>query len=227
MMTHYQKHIAIVDPATSKPEIDCFNNLILRAKGPFSYHLPALFGFDSLAASSDGIIGIILLGSLASVHDEAPWQKELSAWLTSLWSRRIPTLGICFGHQFIADILGGVVERQPFEFKGMRTVHVHDDPLFGPGTSGDLVVSHHEIVTRLPSCCRVFASSNEVAVDGLAHTTLPIWGLQPHPEATPLFLHEERISLPASKQEYDPFSFGHQLLNRFMSLAWDLMASGV
>ena len=45
------RHIAIIDPGTRVPELDCFNQLTRRSPVPLTYHLPALFGVDSLHLS--------------------------------------------------------------------------------------------------------------------------------------------------------------------------------
>ena len=213
-------HIAVIDPAQVTPELDCFNHLALLAPGPLSYHLPTLHGFASLKEREDGIIGIIVFGSRASVLDDAPWQRELSGFLASAWSRGIPTFGICYGHQLIAHILGGTVERQPHKHQGMRTVELLDDPLWGKGCSGQLVVSHQDMVTSCPPSCRIVARSREVAIDGLAHKQLPIWSLQSHPEATPWFLASMHEAMPCSEGQSDPFAFGRSLVVSFMNLVW-------
>ena len=218
--SHKLNHIAVIDPAKASPELDCFNRIAQQSPGPLSYHLPALYGFDSLEERRDGIIGIIILGSRASVHDEDPWQKRLADFLKESWSKAIPTLGICFGHQLIAHILGGKVEYLPYKHKGLRTVELLDNPLWGKGRSGPLVVSHQEVVTQCPASCRVAARSKDIAIDGMAHSDLPIWSFQPHPEATRLFLKGLEVILPPGEESRDPFSFGHSLVTSFVDHVW-------
>src|SRR4029078_898838 len=77
-------HVAIVDPAVRVPELDCFNRMSRASTVPLTYHLPALFGLDSLVRSAEGVEGRVVLGSGASVNDDLPWQDELRSWLEPL-----------------------------------------------------------------------------------------------------------------------------------------------
>ena len=56
--------------------------------------------------------GVVLMGSSASVHDDLPWMAEISAWLRPVIDGivPIPVLGLCFGHQLIAHLAGGLVD---------------------------------------------------------------------------------------------------------------------
>ena len=112
------KTIAVIDPAAGTPELDAFNALAQRSSAlpvAFTYHLPALFGMGSLAQleARAQLAGVIVFGSAASVHDDAPWQRELNAWLLPRLQSDAgpPVLGLCYGHQVIAHLLGGEVGR--------------------------------------------------------------------------------------------------------------------
>ena len=112
------KTIAVIDPAAGAPELDAYNALAQRSSAlpvAFTYHLPALFGLDSLAQleARAQLAGVIVFGSAASVHDDAPWQRELNAWLLPRLQSDAgpPVLGLCYGHQLIAHLLGGEVGR--------------------------------------------------------------------------------------------------------------------
>ncbi len=106
-----RQHLMIIDPANDRPELGCANGLALLARVPVTYHQPALYGMASVLAEDMGsVCGLVLLGSSASVHDRSDWQAALAAWLLPQLQRGLPTLGVCFGHQFIADLFGGEVE---------------------------------------------------------------------------------------------------------------------
>lgn len=85
--------------------------------------------------SYEGLRGILLSGSPASVRDEAPWMKELGRWALEANRRGIPVLGVCFGHQLLAEALGGRIEPSPAGWE-FGTVEVdlteagRGDPLF-------------------------------------------------------------------------------------------------
>lgn len=210
-------HIAVLDPGTRVPELDCFNRIARSARGAVSYHLPALHGVDSLQRAGDDLLGVIVLGSGASVHDGAPWQAALNDWLAPRLRDGLPALGLCYGHQLFAHLLGGEVGflfDDQHKLKGVRTVSLDADPLWGGATEGPLVVSHREAVLALPDDCVVRGRSPEVAIEAFAHADLPIWGIQAHPEATTAFTANNGVPFDA-----DPsiLAFGHGLVDGFVA----------
>ena len=60
-----------------------------------------------------GFDGVIITGSPASVHSDAPWVTRLLELIRDLHAARAPILGVCFGHHAIATALGGAVARNP------------------------------------------------------------------------------------------------------------------
>lgn len=83
----------------------------------------------------EGIGGILLTGSPASVRDEAPWMEAVSRFIHEAEEREIPVLGVCFGHQLLGEAFGGRVERSPggWEFGTVSIVLTEEgrkDPLF-------------------------------------------------------------------------------------------------
>ncbi len=214
--------IAIIDPAVKKPELDALNHLSLLSPNPITYHLPALFGMASLQRisaqnSASPLAGVIIFGSLASVHDNDSWQIALADWLGPVMLGGTPTLGICFGHQFIAKLLGGEVGFARTDRKKIqccREVFMSANPLWGNSpTQGFLCASHEETVSSVPKCMQIIGHSETIPTDVLAHRTLPIWTFQTHPEAVFGFLETRAIPGPASG---DPYSFGTHLMKRFL-----------
>jgi GMP synthase (glutamine-hydrolysing) len=209
----------IIDPALRTPELECLNSITLSAPLPVTYHLPAMFGLNSLREETlDTVRGIIILGSASTVNDRAAWQIDLEVWLKPVLERRIPTLGLCYGHQMLAHLFGGRIEYMFADLtkhKGFRVVSVDAT---GPWkkSQGSLVVSHNEHVTVVPSSMKVIAKSSAVAVDGLAHKELPVYSFQAHPEATRAFLKNQGIEQP---QDVQCFDFGTELIASFLSFA--------
>lgn len=208
MVKFEASHISIIDPAVKIPELETFNRLAQTSPLPLTYHLPALFGAKSIEKASDeSIKGIIILGSLSSVNENLPWQLELAHFLKKHFNRKTPILGLCFGHQFIAHLFGGKVD---FVFPdkkkhlGFREVKLKENPLWGSPCKGELYVSHQEHVVNVPTDFIVTAESDSIAIEGLAHTSLPIWTFQPHPEKEP------------KTEDRARYLFGHQLVDRFL-----------
>jgi GMP synthase (glutamine-hydrolysing) len=101
--------------------------------------------------------GLIICGSRSMPYDPDPWIERLRVFVTREIERDTPILGICFGHQLIAHILGSTVERgtKGREF-GLCSVTLTDsgikDPLF-KDIPTDFVVpqNHYDVVTALPT----------------------------------------------------------------------------
>ncbi|MFY7927389.1 MAG: type 1 glutamine amidotransferase [Oligoflexus sp.] len=211
-------HLAVIDPAVRVPELDNFNRLALGAPEVcLSYHLPALFGMSSLEQVAQQPDALLIFGSGASVYDDLPWQKPLNDWLIERIGEGFPILGICYGHQLLAHLLGGKVafaRPDQEKFKGLRPIQFSQRGFWGDaGTKGRYIVSHREVVTDLPRECRTVASSAEVSCEAFAHETLPIWGIQGHPEAGPVFLDDQGIVLDLEEK---PFASGQDFMRRFV-----------
>ena len=207
----------VIDPAAITPCIESFNRISKVAPSPATYHLPALYNTDSLFKEYDtsSTNGIIILGSATSVNDENIWQDKIIEILLDASKNDIPILGLCYGHQLIGKVFGGKVE--PLwndEIKqGNRIVHLKESVTWGEPKSGHLLYSHQDGITILPPDFSVLASSDMVAIEAIASNNKPIWGFQPHLEATNSFVKEHKMG-PKGIQE--SFDFGHRLLDSFL-----------
>jgi GMP synthase (glutamine-hydrolysing) len=108
------------------------------------------------------IAGVIITGSACSVTERAPWMLRAEAYIRDLMAAEAPLFGICFGHQLMAQALGGEVRKNP-RGREIGTVELRctgDDPLFA-GLAETLVVNatHVDTVAVLPSGARVVAST--------------------------------------------------------------------
>ena len=209
--------LAVIDPATHRPELDCYNQISLSVDAQTSYHLPALAGMESLERlERTPPDGIILLGSGASVHDELPWQRPFHRWIYERALGGVPLLAICYGHQLLAHLFRGRVELlwEGEKVRGRRSVRISSSRLLPEPLSGPLIVSHREGVTVAPEGFKVIGVSDAVAIDAIEHEQLPLWGFQPDIEATEDFLRGNQIPLEA--QSCRPaFNLGERLLRAF------------
>lgn len=123
----------------------------------------------------------------------------------------VPLLGVCLGHQAIGEAFGASVVRARHPVHGRATNIFHrGDGLFEGVPSPFPAARYHSLVvsrTRFPACLATTARSAEGEIMGLRHRTLPIVGVQFHPESymTPIgprllaaFLRRAGVTVPAS-----------------------------
>ncbi|MEK0081556.1 anthranilate synthase component II [Benzoatithermus flavus] len=119
-------------------------------------------------------------------------------------AERIPILGVCLGHQAIAQAFGAVIDRAKQVMHGKLSPILHD----GTGVFRDLpspfaATRYHSLVAvpeTVPSCLKVNAWTEDGTIMGLRHENLPIHGVQFHPESIET-------------------KHGHRLLRNFLELA--------
>ncbi len=125
--------------------------------------------------------GVVITGSQTSVYDGYDWIDRTTAWFRSVHEAGVPTLGVCWGHQFLAQALGGrVVDAGEYELGYREIERVGDDPLFGG--MPDRVTSfetHSDEVAELPPDASELAR-NEFSLQAFRVDTA--WGVQFHPE---------------------------------------------
>jgi GMP synthase (glutamine-hydrolysing) len=207
--------LMVLDPSLIEPEIQSYNHISSRSPVPTTYHLPALFDPKSMDKVIGETCGIILMGSAASVYEKHDWLKNIHSIMDQAFARSIPTLGICFGHQFIAHMFGGTIDYlwNDKKKRGARSVKLNSHSILGESAEGNLIYSHREGVTTCPSNFDISISSEMVKIDGITHKSKPIWGIQPHIEATYAFAKRSGVS----KENFQPaFQFGTRILDQFL-----------
>ena len=128
----------------------------------------------------------LIPGSNNAAYDDLPWIFTLQDWIRKAAARKVPLVGICFGHQLIAQALGGCVERFPGGWGvGIREMGVLDADMlpYFPDRKMRLIVNHHDQVTRLPEGAIPIATSDFCRYEGfrIGHHILTFQG---HPEFT-------------------------------------------
>jgi GMP synthase-like glutamine amidotransferase len=136
--------------------------------------------------------GIVVTGSPASVHDDRPWITELLQLLRVQHARRMPMLGLCFGHQAIATALGGrVVNSAPGLRVGTVTTQLaHSAAWMQPAQSTiTLYAAHDEQVALPPPGAQVLGGDADCVV-GAYTLGQHILALQYHPEFDRAFMDD-------------------------------------
>jgi GMP synthase-like glutamine amidotransferase len=145
---------------------------------------------DQFPETLDGFDGVMITGSPASVHDDAPWIPRLLQLIRDIHAKGLPMFGACFGHQAIAVALGGAVGRNPGGYQHGRIENqltqraAWMEPL---PDNFSLYGSHVEQVTTLPQGAIAIATSTDCAVAGFVMGN-QIYTTQHHPEMTPEFI---------------------------------------
>lgn len=125
----------------------------------------------------------LVTGSRHGVYDPLPWIKPLKAFLRSAYEQNVPIVGICFGHQILAEALGGKAGKSD---KGWG-LGVHRYALYRngwiEGVDGELTLNalHQDQVTELPEDAEVLAGSEFCPYAVLSYRGSAI-SVQPHPE---------------------------------------------
>lgn len=117
----------------------------------------------------------------------APDQAGSSLELIGELHREYPMLGVCLGHQAIAQAFGGEVVRAVEPMHGSSSEILHDSRGIFAGLPNPLIgCRYHSLVVReasLPECLEVSARTPGGVVMGLRHRELPVVGVQFHPES--------------------------------------------
>ncbi|WP_198295948.1 type 1 glutamine amidotransferase [Bacteriovorax sp. Seq25_V] len=197
-------------------------NKIVQSHGiPFTYHWVSTFGTDSLDFI-DEASGYIIFGSDSNVSDRLPWQIDLSKRMKAKIEAGIPVLGICFGHQLMADAYGATIDLVKPDnrcFEGTRKQKVLTDHLgFKTNEELEIFITHHYEVKNLPQEFIHLSTSSDCFYDGLAHKTKPFFSFQGHPEASRHFVENHIESKLPEEQVLSGLSGGNRVISNFIEL---------
>ena len=117
----------------------------------------------------------------------SPEEAGISVAAIRHFAGKIPLLGVCLGHQSIGAAFGGKVVRSVALMHG-KTSPIHHDgkELFAGLPSPFNATRYHSLVVErqsLPDCLEVTAWVENGEIMGLRHKSLPLWGVQFHPES--------------------------------------------
>lgn len=167
---------------------DMFHHLLLDAATAAALPAPVFVDFDvqhgHYPADLSDCDGYVITGSRDSVYDDRPWIRELESFVLTLHRKRHKLIGICFGHQLIAQVLGGETRAAEVGW----AVGVHASRVLGapawmqpPSEQFALLSSHKDQVMRLPDGA-VLLAENDFCPNAAFTIGDHILAIQGHPE---------------------------------------------
>ena len=173
---------------------ETFDNL-KKSEGCYEQWFSRLFGSQIVWEIIDAPYGaslpapkkvesLVITGSPVSVYERRSWSVNCCAWLAKVWLQKIPILGVCYGHQLMADALGGEVKASPNgrEMGAIKVEQHFNDPLFsGLNTIFNVWQTHIDEVSQVPDQAKIIASNDHCPVQAMSigdHCRTVQW----HPE---------------------------------------------
>lgn len=161
----------------------------------FTYNIVQEFGMlgaDVRVVKNDAIdcAGIAALRPAALVFSPGPGNPDtagVTLAAVKAFAEKVPLLGICLGHQSIAQAFGGRIVGAKRLMHGKTSQLKHDGRgLFRGFPQGMEVMRYHSLAVEratLPDCFEISAEAEDGEIMGLRHRTLPVESVQYHPES--------------------------------------------
>ena len=169
--------------------------LLIDNYDSFTYNLAQYFGelgCDVVVKRNDEIsleeIAELAPGRICiSPGPCTPCEAGISKQVILRFAQEIPILGVCLGHQCIAEAYGGKVVRAGRLMHGKSCMITHNgSPLFSDLPNPFEAGRYHSLVverTSLPACLEITGESDDGEVMALRHREFPVQGVQFHPES--------------------------------------------
>lgn len=163
---------------------DMFVNLFNQANYSFRYEVfdvrDGVFPDNAMACE-----GWIITGSKFNVDEDRDWMIRLKQLILEIAETQRPLVGICFGHQIIAEAFGGKVEAYEGGWGvGLHSYALTNIPAYVPAELAGFTISamHRYQVTEKPEKAAVFAESDFCKYAALTYNGHNILTFQAHPE---------------------------------------------
>jgi GMP synthase-like glutamine amidotransferase len=164
-----------------------FERLIGEADASATFATVRLMDGEALP-DPENLDAILLTGSPAGVYDDLDWIAPLERFVRAAYGAGTPMAGICFGHQLIAQALGGTVRKSEKGWGIGR--HVYDVVPGNGVIDGEklaIAASHQDQVIEPPAGATTVFRSVFTPHAGLLYANGSAMSVQPHPEFTPAF----------------------------------------
>ncbi len=117
----------------------------------------------------------------------SPKEAGVSLEMIAAFAGKVPLFGVCLGHQSIGHHFGGNVVRADRLMHGKTSPIQHaDTDVFAGLPQGFAATRYHSLLIEratLPDCLEITAETAEGEIMGIRHKSLPVWGVQFHPES--------------------------------------------
>lgn len=168
------------------PYAAMFQRMFDAAESGFDFEIIRAFE-DTALPDPDQLQAILITGSAAGVYDDLPWLDPLRDFIRRAYAAQTPMLGVCFGHQIMADALGGDVRKSEKGWGlGRHTYQVvgRRDFMSDAPKTLSVACSHQDQVITPPAEADVILASDFTPNAGLAYRSGRAISFQPHPEFT-------------------------------------------
>lgn len=139
---------------------------------------------DEFPEGIDVCNGYIITGSPHGVYEDFAWIAPLEQWVRDCFAASIPVIGICFGHQLMAQALGGKVEKFAAGWSVGQVDYTSKD-----GKTVTLNAFHQDQVIEAPEGSEPILSSRFCQYAGLSYGKKGM-SMQPHPEMNAEFIKD-------------------------------------
>lgn len=156
------------------------------------YHYLVALGVELTVRRNDAVgveeaLAMAPEGIILSPGPCTPDDAGICLDLVNRVAGKIPILGVCLGHQTIGQAFGGQVVRAPAPMHGkVSAIHHRARGVFAGIPNGFAATRYHSLIVdrqSLPDCLAVTAETDDGLIMGLEHKTMPIFGVQFHPES--------------------------------------------
>jgi len=184
-----------------------------------------------LPSSLRDIKNIIISGSVTSATESNDWTRALDLFIKNAIDKKIPILGICYGHQVLGRILGGksnVRKSKQYELGWTKIEKKYESKLFlGLPSVFYSFSTHYDEVCSVPQGCRLTAQSQDCAIEAFESMKDPIFGIQFHPEKSlkeakkTLLFHKKQNEIILNEKNGNSLfklEIGRHIFNNFLKM---------
>ena len=169
--------------------------LVIDNYDSFTFNLVQYFGqlgveqrvFRNTEITADEALALKPERVLISPGPCSPAEAGVSLDIIRAFAGKVPLFGVCLGHQSIGHYFGGQVVRADRLMHGKTSpIHHRDSDVFRGLPNPFKATRYHSLLVErssFPDCLEITAETEGGEIMGLRHKTLPVWGVQFHPES--------------------------------------------